>query len=556
MERRRPFLIVLLSIIFLSASGWMVQPLNADEQDYYFRLKKSWQQMQSVFEKINLHYVEEIDPYPLVQAAIDGMLDKLDPYTVFIEEDGERRLRMITTGKYGGLGMEIGIKEDAVTVITPMDNSPAKRSGIMAGDIIREVDGTEVSGYSIDKVSDLLRGEIGSDVTLVIERPGTGKTIELNLTRAEIVIEDVGYAGFVSPGVAYIALEGFTDKAETEVRRAIRELRENGKLEKVILDLRGNPGGLLDAAVDIVNLFVPAGETVVYTKGFREGEIVFKTRKEPLLPDVPLAVLVDEGSASASEIVAGALQDMDRAVIIGEETFGKGLVQKVYNVDKNSDAKVKITTAKYYIPSGRSIQKKDYGMNNEVIVADSVELNAEEHAPYYTRNKRTVYDRGGIYPDIYMNGDSLGYVLIELMRSNMLFNFAVQYQQQKDNWDGEVSAGLYQEFLDFLEKQDFQFPIRGKDELNHLRSLASKNSHSVELKKALDEVEQLFYESRAQILQKQEQHIREALQLELAEKFFGSKGRKKFAIRSDNQVSRAVEVLQNSERYNKILAVN
>ena len=363
MRKSRILLLILPSFIFLS-STWVNPAPNSGEEDYYFRLKKSWQHMQNVFEKINMHYVDEIDPYPLVKAGIDGMLEKLDPYTVFIEEDGERRLQMITTGKYGGLGMEIGMKNDKVTVISPMDNSPALRAGVHAGDIITEIDGQKVDKINIDKISGLLRGEIGTSVNLILERAGLANPIEMTLTRAEIVIEDVNYSGYIAPGVAYISLSGFTDKAEDEMRRAIRELREQGKIDQLILDLRGNPGGLLDAAVDIVNLFVDKGETVVYTKGFREGEIKFKTQKEPLLPDVQLAVLVDRGSASASEIVAGALQDMDRAVIIGEETFGKGLVQKVYNVDKNSDTKVKITTAKYYIPSGRSIQKKNYSQNN------------------------------------------------------------------------------------------------------------------------------------------------------------------------------------------------
>jgi carboxyl-terminal processing protease len=284
------------------------------------------------------------------------MLEKLDPYTVFIDEDGERRLRIITTGKYGGLGMEIGLRNKKITVISPMENSPAKRSGILAGDIIKEVDGENISDLSINEVSKRLRGKIGTEVKLTLKRPGLEKPIELELKREEIIIKDVGYIGYMQPGIGYIELNGFTEKASSEVRRAVQDLKEKCKLEALILDLRSNPGGLLESAVEIVNLFVDKGELIVYTKGFNEREVEFYTEKNPVLPDIPLAVLTNKGSASASEIVAGTLQDLDRAIIVGEKTFGKGLVQKVYTVDQNSDARIKITTAKYYIPSGRCIQ--------------------------------------------------------------------------------------------------------------------------------------------------------------------------------------------------------
>ena len=554
MKRGHKLLFLITSFFFLTASTW-VQPLNANEEDYYYKLKKSWQHMQNVFEKINMHYVEEIDPYPLVKAGIEGMLEQLDPYTVFIEEDGERRLRMITTGKYGGLGMEIGMKNKQVTVISPMDNSPAIRAGVQAGDIILEIDGKNVEGMNIDKISGFLRGEIGTQVDIVLKRNGLENSIELSLTRAEIVIEDVGYAGFISPGVAYVSLNGFTDKAETELRRAIRQLKEEGKIEKFILDLRGNPGGLLDAAVDVVNIFVPSGETVVYTRGYREGEITFKTRKQPILPDVPLAVLVDEGSASASEIVAGALQDLDRAVIVGEETFGKGLVQKVYNVDKNSDAKVKITTAKYYIPSGRSIQKKDYGAGNGVIVGDHPEENEDK---YFTKNKREVYDHGGINPDVILKGDSLNYVLIELIRKNMLFNFAVEYYQSNPEWNDNFENDnlLFEEFNKFLKENNFEYEAEGIREIERLKQIASAKSDSNNLLELIDELQIKMESEKGHYLIEERENIKRYLKLELAEKYFGRKGRYKYLIENDSQVHGAINVLANQSEYRKILAVN
>ncbi len=548
--------LILLFFAFFIISGATWSTPDSSEEDYYYKLKKSWQQMQNVFEKLNLHYVEEIDPYPLVKAGIEGMLEKLDPYTQFIEQDGERRLRLITTGKYGGLGMEISIRNQKVTVVTPMDNSPAKRAGIRAGDIILKIDDAEVSNLNIDEVSARLRGETGTSVKLTLERPGLNQQIELNLTREEIVIEDVTYAGFIEPGVAYVSLRGFTDKAASELRRAIREMKQEGEIEKFVLDLRGNPGGLLDAAVEVVNIFVPAGETVVYTEGFREGKIVFKTKSSSILEDVPLAVLVDEGSASASEIVAGALQDLDRAVIVGEETFGKGLVQKVYNVDKNSDTKVKITTAKYYIPSGRSIQKADYGNNNDVILSEKE--NVSEKNLFFTRNKRQVYDHGGIYPDIEIKSDSMSFLVLELIRKNMFFNFAVDYSQKhpdlKENFT--LNGSLYDEFIKYLDAKDFRYTSEGQEELNHLKHIVERKQNAANLKVLLAEVEtQLNSMKEADFIENKNQ-ILSYLKAELAEKYFGSKGREKYAIESDSQINKAIDVLNNQSQYNKILALN
>jgi len=353
--KQRLLILPVIGLFFILSSAFAQ---SDTQEEYYKGLKKGWQYMQMVYERLNQQYVEDIDPYPLIRSGINGMLKKLDPYTVFLEEDGQRRLRIMTTGKYGGLGIEIGLRNKKITIIAPINNSPAQRIGIQAGDIIDKINGKGIVGKNVDEVSKLLRGQIGTDVSLNIIRPGLNEALELTITRAEIVLEDIGYNGFVASGVAYVNLNSFTDKAFEEIKGVIEEMQRQASIEAFILDLRGNPGGLLDAAVNIVNLFVEKEKLVVYTKGFREKEYKFYTRQEPLLPNVPLAVLVDGGSASASEIVAGALQDLDRAVIIGEDTFGKGLVQKVFTLDKHKNIKLKMTTAKYYIPSGRSIQKK------------------------------------------------------------------------------------------------------------------------------------------------------------------------------------------------------
>jgi carboxyl-terminal processing protease len=545
------------AVIFFG-SIWISNSLQADEQDQYFQLKKSWVHMQRVYEQLNLHYVDDINPYPLVKAGIEGMLEKLDPYTQFIDEEGERRLRIITTGKYGGLGMEISLRKKNVTIISPMDDSPAKRAGIRAGDIIKEIDGEDVSGMSINDVSKRLRGKIGTEVRLLLARPGIEAPIEMVLKREEIVLKDVGYTDFVEPGVGYISLNGFTEKASSEVRRAIHNLKDEGTLNALILDLRGNPGGLLESAVEIVNLFVDKGEMVVYTKGYNEREVKFLTEKNPVLPDIPLAVLVNEGSASASEIVAGALQDLDRAIILGEETFGKGLVQKVYTIDKNSDSRIKITTAKYYIPSGRCIQKRDYATDSDAINGREQPSASDLNAKFFTRNKREVYDKGGIYPDIQAKGDSIHYITMELIHQNLFFDFAVQYHQKQPTWEGEieVTSQMFSEFQTFLNEHEFDYDIPGKRELDKFESIAEKNVYNPEMTALLENIRHNLELEKKHQFNRNTEEIKRYIKLELAEKYHGKNGRNRNALETDKQVQEAIRIVQNNTEYKTVLSVN
>ena len=547
-----------LFIISMISIMWISNPADADEQDYYLRLKKGWQYMQKVYENLNQHYVEEVDPYPLMKAGINGMLEKLDPYTVFLEEDGERRLQIITTGRYGGLGMEIGLRNKKVTVIAPIDNTPAKKMGVQAGDIIEKVNGQAISGLSVDEISDQLRGKIGTDVSLLMRRPGVEEPYSITLTRAEIVIEDVGYAGFVEPGVAYLRLTGFTEKASDEMVAVIRKLQKEQAIHAFILDLRGNPGGLLDAAVDIVNVFVDKNEMVVYTKGYRESEAKFYTRNEPLLPGVPLAVLVDQGSASASEIVAGALQDLDRAVIVGESTYGKGLVQKVYPIDNNEGTKLKITTARYYIPSGRCIQKTDYGDKNDVFIRDSLMQLQSGVSEFYTRNKRKVEDKGGIYPDIKAASDSIGYITMELIRKSLIFDFAVEFHNEHPAWqpNNELADSVLTKFELFINNKNVDFDIEGERELEKLGKIASAQTYSDDIMKLIEELKNEIEKQKAISFESHLPQIAKTLNAELTEKYLGNKERDRILLTDDIPVLEAVNILKNDDKYSKILAVN
>ncbi len=555
-QHKKSFLWILIVLFSLGLPFAQTFADQKEDKDYYDRLKRGWDYLQRTYELINRYYVDEVDPYPLLKAGIEGMLDKLDPYTVFIERQGENRLRLITTGRYGGVGMEVGLRNKKVTVIAPIENSPASRSGIQAGDIILKINGKDISGWSLDKVSNTLRGKVGTKVTLLIQRPGLSAPFEVQLTRAEIVIKDVGYSGFLDKGIGYVSLKGFTEKAPDELKIALRELRQKADLKGLVLDLRGNPGGLLESAVEIVNIFVPKNVLVVYTKGYREKEYRFYTQDDPLLPDVPLVVLVNGGSASASEIVTGALQDLDRAVIVGEPTFGKGLVQKVFNIDKLNDVKLKITTARYYIPSGRCIQKRDYAAHNDVIVADSSD--SVRHARVFTtKNGRPVHDRGGIEPDVPVKGDSLSAVAVTLIRKNLLFDFAVRYHQKHPEWNDSsftLTPTIKKDFLQYLKDKKFHFEIEGERVLANLKKLVKEHRYDSGILNLIDQLQAKLEANKDIEFKRNEGQIFELLRLELAEKYFGSTMRAKLALEDDPQAAKALEILHDLKSYRSILA--
>ncbi len=555
-QHKKSFLWILIVLFSLGLPFAQTVADQKEDKDYYDRLKRGWDYLQRTYELINRYYVDEVDPYPLLKAGIEGMLDKLDPYTVFIERQGENRLRLITTGRYGGVGMEVGLRNKKVTVIAPIENSPASRSGIQAGDIILKINGKDISGWSLDKVSNTLRGKVGTKVTLLIQRPGLSAPFEVELTRAEIVIKDVGYSGFLDKGIGYVSLKGFTEKAPDELKIALRELHRKADLKGLVLDLRGNPGGLLESAVEIVNIFVPQNVLVVYTKGYREKEYRFYTQDDPLLPDVPLVVLVNGGSASASEIVTGALQDLDRAVIVGEPTFGKGLVQKVFNIDKINDVKLKITTARYYIPSGRCIQKRDYAAHNDVIVADSSD--SVRHARVFrTKNGRPVHDRGGIEPDVPVKGDSLSAVAVTLIRKNLLFDFAVRYHQKHPEWNDStftLTPSIKKDFLQYLKDKKFHFEIEGERVLANLKKLVKEHRYDSGILNLIDQLQAKLEANKDLEFKRNEGQIFELLRLELAEKYFGSTMRAKLALEDDPQAAKALEILHDLKSYRSILA--
>jgi carboxyl-terminal processing protease len=527
--------------------------LLAQQQDIFNRIRTGIEYFKQVYLLVSKNYVDDIEPLELMKSGIDGMLAALDPYTVFVEDEGIEVLNQITTGKYGGVGMEIGHRKKKVIVITPMSNSPARRAGILPGDIIVKIDGHKTEELTSSEISKLLRGRIGTEVVLTIKRPVTDETLTFKLIRAEITIEEVPYAGWVAPKTAYIKLDGFSSLASGSVRKALYNLAEEDKIERVILDLRGNPGGLLQEAVDVVNLFVPEGETVVYTKGRRESIRKYKTDQNPLLPDTRLVVLIDNGSASASEIVAGAVQDLDRGVIVGQPSFGKGLVQNVFNID-NGKARLKITTARYYVPSGRCIQKIEYNQQKRKV--KSLNSDSLNNKIYRTRNGREVHGKGGIKPDFEVAPLHMSLFESQLWRGGYFFKFAVYYTAKNPGLElpVQITDTVIDSFYAYVKRDSFDFVVENESEYGKLLENALENNQK-DLADYLKKGKYLFSGKKETAWKKYRENIRRALRMEISQNLGGDSARVAEMIKDDPMVLKAVDILNNTESYEISLAV-
>jgi len=425
------------------------------QSDIYFLIKKNFSIYSKAYEHVALEYVDEVDPEVLMRNGLNAMLETLDPYTVFIDESQNEQAEILSRGNYAGIGIEAGYRDGKVVVIAPVEGGPAEQKGIRAGDEIVEIDSISTEGLSPDEVQSLTLGEAGSTVTLKVKRFGSDQLLDFELERKRIEVKNIGFTGLLGSGeqIGYVKLNQFGIRSSDEVRTAINELSEQAELQGLILDLRDNPGGILQEAVRIVDKFVEPGVEVVETLG-RKAEFnqVYRT-KEPVLFNKPLVVLMNQGSASASEVTAGALQDLDRALVLGERSFGKGLVQVVQQLPYNTS--LKITISRYYTPSGRSIQSRQYmhtGKNTPVIKADSVSRT------FKTRNGRTVFEGRGIEPDVEIEGEPLTDLHAALIRQGAYFNFATRYYAQHQGEDfTEVTDEIYAQFKAFLDETGFEY---------------------------------------------------------------------------------------------------
>ncbi len=522
------------------------------EDDVYFQISKNIDLFGKVYKEISLNYVDNINPEQFMRAGIEGMLNTLDPYTIFIDGDKKDEIDLITNGKYGGVGISIGVRGSAVTVVEVLDGYSAQRQGIRIGDEIIAADSVDITPENIDEVSQLVKGEPGTAVNLTIVRNEEQDTINFNLIREEVIVKNLTYYGFVpeNSNNAYLKLSSFSRSAASEVLDALKELKAKKEIKSIVLDLRGNPGGLLDVAADICDKFLPKGDLIVTTKGRDETNVNhYYADQEPFVGDAKLVVLINQGSASASEIVAGAMQDHDRGVIIGTKSYGKGLVQTITPLSYNSS--LKITTAKYYTPSGRCIQKINYAENNKVIAdADSI-LDSK----YLTDNKRPVYGAGGITPDSSVEYKIEGGITQDLLAKGMFFKFAdhYYYKNQDENFGSIKDEKLFSDFEKYLKNEDFEYSSEAEKAVNKLIADADSKKLDSSIRSELKKLKDQFGQIDGSEFKIYKTEILKELRSELASRYLGSEGRVKEALDNDPQFQAALSVLSNEREYDRLL---
>jgi carboxyl-terminal processing protease len=516
-----------------------------------FRIAKNLDIFFSLFRELNTFYVDEIDPDKLIKSGLDNMLKTLDPYTVYYPESEKDDFTFMTTGKYGGIGSLVRNNGDYTIISEVYKDCPADKAGIKAGDLLKTVDGVSLKGLTTDKVSDKLKGKPGTDINITVER--NGKDIDYQLKREKISMPPVPYYGMIDSKTGYIRFTNFTQNCIADVKSAMISLKEKN-VQQIILDLRGNPGGLLTEAVEIVNLFVPQGSEIVSTKGkVKQFDEDFKTTKEAVDDKIPLAVIINRGSASASEIVAGAIQDLDSGVIVGQRSYGKGLVQVTRPLSYNTQ--LKVTTAKYYIPSGRCIQARDFSHPNEDgsvgMIPDSL------ISEFKTKNGRTVKDGGGIAPDVEIIPEPLSQISTELYIRNFIFDFATEYYwshpEVKSIDQFTFSDKDYADFKAFLNKRKFSYQTVTEESFNDLITSAKREKYYEIHKDLFNTLEKDLEHDLNQDLTLFKDEITEMIEDEIISRYFYEGGAISWTIKKDEQVLKALEILNNRTRYNAIL---
>ncbi|MEZ5104213.1 MAG: S41 family peptidase [Draconibacterium sp.] len=517
--------------------------------DKNFEIAKSLDIYNTLFGELNLFYVDEIDPNKLVKTSIDDMLSSLDPYTNYISENDMEDFRFMTTGEYAGIGALISKQNDKIVIAEPYEGFPAQKFGLKAGDIILEVSGKSTEKMTTEDVSNLLKGPAKKPVTIKVQRPGDKKPLTFDVVREKISIDAVPYYGMLDDNTAYIRLSQFTANCSNEVKQALFELEKN-KPEALILDLRNNPGGLLMEAVEIVNFFVPKGEEIVSTRGkVAQWDKVYKATSNPIDTTIKIAVLTNSGSASASEIVAGAIQDLDRGIIVGTRTFGKGLVQTTRDLSYNT--KLKVTTAKYYIPSGRCIQALDYTHRNEDgsvgTIPDSL------ITEFTTKKGRKVYDGGGIVPDVKIDPDQLSSLSVEMIQKFMIFDFATKYSNENESIpqpeDFKITDNIYNEFKAFVKENKFEYVSASKDEFDDLVKSAKRDKYYQLAEKEFDALKAKLVPNLDTDLNIYKDEISELLEDEIVSRYYYQKGAIRAAINEDKGIEKAIEELKSSNAY-------
>jgi len=542
--------IIILAFAAIIAIGFV----TFDEQN--FEISKNLDIYHTLFRELNLYYVDQTDPGDLIKTSIEEMLKSLDPYTVYIPESKMEDYKFMTTGKYGGIGALIRKNGDFVIISEPYQGFPAFKAGLKAGDKIIEIDGKSVKGKNTQEISELLKGEPNTEIKLSIERLGEKKNFEKLVIRENIKINSVPYYGMLTDSIGYIRLSSFTEACSKEVKDAFLKLKEEHNMQSLVFDLRGNPGGLLMEAVAVSNLFVEKGQEVVSTKGkAKQWNRAYTAPTDPLDVNIPLVVLVNRGSASASEIVSGVIQDLDRGVVLGTRTFGKGLVQTTRDLSFNS--KLKITTAKYYIPSGRCIQALDYTHRNDDgsvgRVPDSL------ITEFKTKAGRSVYDGGGVLPDVQVEPQTLSKISLSLIIKNLIFDYATIYQQTYDSIPAvenfKITDEMYADFVTFLSDKDFDYTMESEKLIIDLEKAVKNEKYLDKVSVELEALRKKLGHDKDSDLQNFKNEISSLLYEEIASRYYYQTGRAKATLVDDPAIEKAKSLLQSMDEYIDIITV-
>lgn len=530
--------------------------LVAQEKQNNFEIAKSLDIYNSLMRELNLNYVDEINPGELNESAINAMLSGLDPYTVFIPESDIENAKFMTTGEYGGIGALIQYDGEFTRISDPYEGWPAQKAGIIAGDAILEVNGVDCKKKNTQEVSNLLKGQPGTEVKLKLKRYGQEKPVDITLKREKVKIDNIPYYTVFDNDVAYLSLSGFTRDAAKEMKEKLLEMKKSHKLKGFVLDLRGNGGGLMNEAVDIVNLFIPKNKAVVSMKGkAATANSIHPTTNEPVDLEIPLAILVDGNSASASEIVAGAIQDYDRGVIIGHRTFGKGLVQNILPLSYNTQ--MKVTVAHYYIPSGRCIQEIDYSHKKDTTSTKNDTLGK----PFKTMGGRTVYEGHGIMPDVKVDRETYSTVTAYLYGKNFIFDYANKFFSEHKSIapadQFKIDEATYQDFMKFVKDKNFTYTTETEKSIEKMKQAAKDEGYLDKIKPQLDLLEKNLTAEKDNDLLNNRKDIEELLRAEIVGRYYYQKGRIVAGLQNDPDLKRAFEILLDTngkDEYHSILS--
>ncbi|MCR4848958.1 MAG: S41 family peptidase [Bacteroidales bacterium] len=556
-----------ISILILGL--WLSATAIGQVKQNNFEIAKSIDIYNDLLRELNLNYVDEIDPAELNEAAIDAMLNGLDPYTVFIPESEIESYKLMTTGEYGGIGAIIQYDGEYTRISDPYEGWPAQKAGLRAGDAILSVNGVDTHKKPTDQVSELLKGQPGTEVTLKIKRYGVEKPIELTLKREKVKIDNISYATVFDNGIGYVSFNSFTRNAANEMKQHLVDMKKDHDLKGFIIDLRGNGGGLMNEAVDIVNLFIPKGKPVVSTKGkSQHAASMYGTTNQPIDEQIPLAILVDGGSASASEILAGAIQDYDRGVVIGQRTFGKGLVQNILPLSYNTQ--MKVTIAKYYIPSGRCIQEIDYSKNGKLKTENGKSDHDTLHSPlstfhsqdtlgkpFKTEAGRTVYEGHGIMPDVKIEPLKYATVTAYLYARNYIFDYATKYAHEHPSIapadQFKIDDATYTDFMKFVKDKGFIYTTESEKKLEELKKMAKEEGYLESIGAQIEALEKKLNADKENDLVKNRADIEDLLRLEIVGRYYYQTGRIVASLEDDKDLQAAFEILLDKKRYESIL---